>query len=194
MRTLLPFLLLSFLFFACKKESVSELAKPESEFSSTSNSSEPSYYENEICGLATVTSLMAGQTNNVGSVTVSNNSNFVFVTYQTTGSYLLKKTHLYVGTLAGLPVNNAGNPQIGQFPFQTNHGGGVSTYTYTIPRSSLPGGCLTVAAHAEIIAYGANGSINYSETGWGNGTQINNGGSWAMRFSHCLQECVEGPR
>jgi hypothetical protein len=144
------------------------------------------------CVVAVQTPLMAGQTINVGLITVTNDETNVYVTYQTTGSYLVKKTHLFVGSCAGIPVNNSGNPRIGHYPYQTTHGLGVSSYTYTIPRSSLSAGCLCVSAHAEVVAYNAAGTVIFSQTGWGFGEQINDGGSWAMKFGYCQQDCDDG--
>ncbi|MGQ0737716.1 MAG: hypothetical protein ACT4OJ_01530 [Bacteroidota bacterium] len=154
----------------------------------------PAGYTVPGCVTPVETPLLAGQTIDVGSVTVWNDETNVYVHYQATGNYKLKKTHLYVGACSGIPTNNSGNPRIGQFPYQTTHGTtGVQQFTYTIPKSSLPGGCLCVAAHAEIVAYNASGQIIFSQTAWGQGQQITDGGSWAMKFDYCQQDC-EGPR
>ena len=142
------------------------------------------------CGTPTETRFMAGKSTDVGSVTVWNDQNNVYVNYQTTGNYRLKITHLYVGLCSAIPVNNAGNPKIGHFPYVNDHGSGVSSFTRVIPRSSLPQGCLCVAAHAEVVAYNSSGSVIFSETGWGQGPQINSGGSWAMKFGYCIQACL----
>lgn len=129
----------------------------------------------------------------MGTVTVWNDETNIYVHYQTTGDYRLKKTHLYVGSCTGIPTNNAGNPRIGQYPYQTTHGTtGVSAYTYTIPRGTSSG-CRCVSAHAEIVAYNSSGQQVYNQTGWGQGQQIVDGGSWAMKFEYCPQDC-EGPR
>jgi hypothetical protein len=189
MKKTLLFLSIAIVAIACQKD-VQELSTngAQQEFAA---SVPPGY---TVCGTAHETPLMAGQTINVGSVTVWNDETNVYVSYQTTGSYLLKKTHLFVGACSAIPVNNSGNPRIGQYPYKTDHGTGVSIYTYTIPRSTLPEGCLCVSAHAEIIAYGANGTVTFSQTAWGQGTQLNDGGSWAMKFDYCQQDCDGGPR
>lgn len=148
--------------------------------------------ESSSCVVPVTTPLMAGQTTNVGSVTVTNDESNVYVTYQTTGSYLVKKTHLYVGSCTAIPVSNSGNPRIGHYPYQTIHGTGVASFTYTIPRAGLPAGCICVSAHAEVVAYNAAGTVIFSQTGWGFGEQINDGGSWAMRFDYCQQDCDGG--
>ena len=183
---------------SCQKEREEVKANAEEPFriliSNSISQALPAGYELPACVTATETPLLAGQTINGGSVTVWNDENNVYVAYQTTGNYLLKKTHLYLGSCSGIPVNNAGNPKIGNYPFKTDHGAGLGLYVYTISRSSLPEGCLCVSAHAEIVAYGAGGTVIFSQTAWGQGTQINNGGSWAMKFGYCQQDCDGGPR
>jgi hypothetical protein len=154
----------------------------------------PAGYEAPTCIVPVETSMMAGQSTNTGTVTVWNDDTNVYVAYQLDGDYQLKKTHLYVGSCNSIPVNNAGNPRIGNYPYHTDHAANVSTYVYVIPKASLPAGCLCVSAHAEVVAYGTNGSLTFSQTGWGNGSQINDGGSWAMKFGYCVQECDSEPR
>ena len=182
MKTLLLFLLSIGLFVSCQKSSSVNY----SENLQAVNAPEGYVIPEGI--QAVETPILAGQTTNVGSVLVWNDATNVYVSYQTVGSYKLRRTHLFVGSCSSIPVNGAGNPRIGLYPNQTDHGSaGVSVYTYTIPRSSLPSGCLCVSSHAEIVAYN-NGSLVFSQTGWGQGPQVNDGGSWAMKFDYCQQE------
>jgi hypothetical protein len=142
-----------------------------------------------VCGTATETAILAGQSTNVGSVTVWNDENNVYVLYEATGDYKFRNTHLYVGSCSDIPVNNAGNPRIGLYPYNDDHGNtGVSSFLKTIPINSLnqTSGCLCVSAHSEVIG------PNFSQTGWGQGAQINDGGSWAMKFDYCIQTCSTG--
>jgi hypothetical protein len=180
-KTILPlFSFLIIILSACQKN-VNNI--PEESISAV-----PSGYSN--CGSATETAILAGQHTNVGSITVWNDEANVYVQYEASGNYMFKKTHLYVGACNAIPVNNAGNPKIGNFPFNNNHGTpGVSSFIRTIPLSILPEGCLCVAAHAEVVAYNSSGGVIFSETGWGEGQQINAGGSWAMKFDYCIQSC-----
>jgi hypothetical protein len=199
MKTTLTLFAFVFTIASCQKQSA-DLLNPDNELSQLSLSAEAGAPLTESSGAAScvvpvTTPLMAGQHTNVGSVTVTNDETNVYVTYQTTGSYLVKKTHLYVGSCTAIPVSNSGNPRIGQYPYQTNHGTGINSFTYTIARSSLPAGCICVSAHAEVVAYNAAGTVIFSQTGWGFGEQINDGGSWAMKFGYCQQDCDgEGPR
>lgn len=189
MKKLFTILSLSLVIVSCQK-SADELQPAESQVISSFNI--PAGYSPLECVQPVETAMLAGQSTNVGTVTVWNDADNVYVHYQFTGDYKLKKTHLFVGACSAIPVNNSGNPRIGQYPYQTTHGTtGVSSYTYTIPKSSLPAtGCLCVSAHAEVVGYNASGQLIFSETGWGQGEQVTDGGSWAMKFGYCpVYEC-----
>lgn len=190
MKKLFTLIALSAIIFSCQKEVKTNTDSP----SVYATFNIPAGYSVPECVQPVETALLAGQSINVGTVTVWNDENNVYVNYVMSGDYKLKKTHLYVGDCSAIPVNNSGNPRIGQYPYQTTHGTtGVSSYLYTIPKSSLPAsGCLCVSSHAEVVAYNASGQIVFSQTGWGQGQQIVDGGSWAMKFGYCpLYECGE---
>ncbi len=172
-------------FFSCSKND----AVGSQDLSIQATPTIPTGYILPNCVIPVETAIMAGQTTNVGTITVWNDANYVYVYYQFSGNYKTKQTHLFVGACSAIPVNNSGNPRIGQYPYAVNHGtAGVSSYTYAIPRTSLPLGCLCISAHAEVIAPG------FSETGWGQGSQINDGGSWAMKFDYCQEDCDDDDR
>lgn len=130
--------------------------------------------------------LVAGQTIDAGTVTVSNDANFIYVTYTTTNGWVLTQTHLYVGDCALIPVNNPGNPMPGQFPYASAHNN-VTTYTYQVPISRIPlEGCGCIAAHAVVKKYNSSNQLIDTQTGWGNGVRINlTGGNWGMKFDYC---------
>lgn len=129
----------------------------------------------------TVTTLIAGRTMNAGNVTVTNDANFIYVTYNTANGYVLSQTHLYVGECGLIPVNRPGNPIPGQFPYASSHSG-ITTYTYQIPITAIPvGSCGCIAAHA-VVSLATGGG---TQTAWGNGTVINPTGQWGMKFDYC---------
>lgn len=188
MKKIITILLLSTVLIACQKDAIqNEVPSPVIQESSYNI---PAGYTVPECVTPIETAFLAGQSTNVGTVTVWNDETNLYVVYTTTGSYKLKKTHMFVGGCTDIPVNNAGNPRIGLYPYQITHGTtGVQQYVYTVPLSTLPGGCLCVSAHAEVIGFDANGNQNFTETGWAQGAQVNDGGSWAMKADYCLQEC-----
>lgn len=139
----------------------------------------------EPCEPTTVT-LIAGQFIDAGTVTVSNDNDYIYVTYTTTNGWVLTQTHLYVGDCALIPVNNPGNPIPGQFPYVGTHNN-LTTYTYQVPISRIPlEQCGCIAAHAVVKKYNSSNQVIDSQTAWGNGVRINlSGGNWGMKFDYC---------
>ena len=141
--------------------------------------------------------LYAGQTIDAGSVCVSVEGQDLVVAYNTTGGWELTQAHLWVGDdLATMPQTKTGNPQIGRFPYASGDITGATSYTFHIPLSSLSADAdlcnhtFAVAAHAALRK--ANGDGGYeTQTGWGDGTQINDRGSWATYFTYTIS--CEGP-
>ena len=121
--------------------------------------------------------LIAGQHIVAGSITVSNDDENLFVTYETVDNWLINETHLYVGIT--IPTNSAP----GKFPYKHEELGGVTTDTYEIPLEDLgvgPCDTIYIAAHAEIV------KGETEETGWAKGVKIEPGKNWAMYFEYRL--------
>ena len=125
--------------------------------------------------IATVT-LWAGQTIDSGTVTVAIDGENLVVTYETKDGWELTETQLYAGTTRPLTAAP------GQFPYKHSPlEPPVTTDVYTIPLSELEVGCddtLYLAAHATVQK--DLGGEYQTETGWGQGEQID--GGWAMYF------------
>lgn len=111
-----------------------------------------------------------GQTILVGNVEVINDATNLYVTFNTTGGWNLAETHLYIGSLANLPTNNSNTPIPGQFPYQATHIAGTTTYTYTIPLSSISDSCFIIATHASVSQSNGVDDEQY-ETAWSFGTE-----------------------
>ena len=141
------------------------------------------------------TELIAGQDTTVGNVRVLHAhsvDNYMTITYETTGGWMLTETHVAVATsFDDIPQTKSGNPKIGKFQYSDPHPP-VTTYTYTInldeyitPTGGLYLGTLYIAAHAvvEHPDYG-------EETAWADtyGIPFNDGGSWALYFIVVLTE------
>lgn len=96
-----------------------------------------------------------------GTLTVGNDATNLYITYQTSGGYLLRNTFLYVGAAEGLttltpfssniPSGGSGLFYIGSFPYIYAPGPPAPTYQKVIPLSSLPE-CFIIVAFADIPA------------------------------------------
>ena len=63
--------------------------------------------------------LFAGQNIDVGTMSVWNDEENLYITYDTTGGWEMTETHLAVaGSLPGIPQTKKGNPIPGKFPYQ----------------------------------------------------------------------------
>lgn len=125
----------------------------------TDNSIETINLENRANGTYT---LFAGQDIDAGTVSIEIIGEDLVVTYQTNDCWSLGTTHLYAGTAEDVPVNGAGNPRHGHFPYAQEAEDDQLTdmVVYTIPLSEVEltegdGGsgadsCVYVAAHAEL--------------------------------------------
>ena len=188
-KLLLPALFAATVFISCKKNT--ETIAPESTGPQYVSGLQNKPYEPGTTGrvgdcLATEVDLIAGQTMVAGTVSVTNDESNIYVTYTTTGNWVLTQTHLYVGDCALIPVNNPGNPIPGQFPYSGSHSN-LTSVTYTVPISAIPpGSCGCIAAHGVVKELNANGGTIQTQTGWGNGVRINlSGGNWGMKFDYC---------
>ncbi len=179
--------------YSCKKadvipaETIVNNAKPNASVITVNAVNPPdlSLAPGESCTPTQVT-LIAGQLIDAGNVTVTNDANFIYVTYNTSNGWVLTQTHLYVGDCALIPVNNPGNPIPGQFPYSSSHNN-ITSYTYQILISKIPVGmCGCIAAHAVVVKLNASNQVIDQQTAWGNGTRINlSGGNWGMKFDYC---------
>lgn len=134
-----------------------------------------------------VTNLMAGQHHLSGQLQIRYTADSVFVGYITTGGWVLRKTHLYIGACSGIPRNKPGNPVPGQFPYSSTFNPAVTEVWYGFAKSFLPQ-CGCVAAHAEVT----NTITGKSETAWASGTRFTNN-NWATYSSYCQQPCDRTP-
>lgn len=127
------------------------------------NDTNPSHGYNSLKYGAATNDLLAGQTINVGTVTIeiNDNTDVIDVSYETSGDWEIVETHVFVGhTGSEIPVNKPGNPKIGHFPYAGNHDAGTTTVTYTtLP--FVPEQQFVVAAHA--VVKNSNGQ---TETAW----------------------------
>jgi len=136
-----------------------------------------------------VVPLIAGQHINVGSVTVTNTETEILVTYQTTGDWLIKETHLDVElSYNDLNTTKKDNPIPGQFTYKTTHTNPVVEVSFTIENFGWEvESQLYIAAHAVVT------SSQGTETAWGDGFDFP-GRNWATYFNYTVQaEQLESP-
>ncbi len=132
-----------------------------------------------VCG-KTTWKLTAGQTHNAGTVTVANDSEYLYIQYKTSSGWVLRELHAWAGTNKGyLPTAPNGNPIPGQFPYKVDSlPGGTTSYTFVVPLDELlmqdiAKSCpanpprLFVYTHATVF----NKTTGKTETAWGGGIQ-----------------------
>lgn len=188
-----------FLFYACKK-SVQNTG-------SRASSSMSSDVDGEICGFPQTEPLTAGQTIAAGTMTIFNDGDYLYVTYNTTDGWKMKELHLSVDCRAeGQECTMAKSSDLapGKFPYSatftatgTGEGGteGLpSTYKFIIPRSQLSNcECFCVFPHASVVKYTEGDAGLNAQTAWGGSIQrIVNGGKWYGGTNYCMQQCDQG--
>jgi hypothetical protein len=134
-------------------------------------------------GHCVYTHLIAGQHYVAGSVTVDLVGDNLIITFSTTGDWTLGTTHLSIGNCDEdwVPLNGAGNPQIGQFDYTEPFSYSPQEVVYVIPVAGLDDN-YCFAAHAEV--QGPSGG----ETAWAEGAEFS-GRSWAMFVESFLSDC-----
>ncbi len=157
-----------------------------------------------FCGTATVCDLVAGRSIDVGSVTVANDADDLYVTFTLeVPDATFGTLHLGVYTsLLEVPGGGTARPAPGQLTWQAD-ASGLTSYTFVHPlsRGGLPVECGTttfyVVAHAEVrMAGGTETGFGGSETGFGGcnpgpNTRGNNG--WWFYMTHVVQCCDAPP-
>lgn len=149
------------------------------------------YCKQECTGCVYITEsfqMYGGQTIPTGHLFVTNDEQNLYVTYQGENGWQLATVHLYIGTLANLPKNNANTPVPGQFPYINSSTTVRPTVSFTIPLTSLPP-CYIIAAHGEAKLTNTSGLVVQSETSWSFGTQFPNTNRWGWYSNYCTQTC-----
>ncbi len=142
--------------------------------------------------------LIAGKNHNVGKVTVDNDQENLYVTYETVDDWLIGEVHIYVGLEADVPLNKKGTPVPGHFPYSDEELN-LSAYTYVIPLSYLEGlECFAVIAHAVVFKEEMiEGEMieTDEETAWGCGDknfkETFGTTRWGCFGDYCLVDCIE---
>lgn len=149
---------------------------------------------------------IAGQTIEAGIITVRNDYDNVYVTFETKDGWLIEQTHLFIGPKeillnpANGYVNKNGSPKNGQFPYGNAFDPLVTEWEFALPIVDLyamygltpeEAGdvCPIVAAHA-VVKKEIEPDVWQEETAWGEGEKFVNKGNWSM---YMQGYCVEFP-
>ena len=134
--------------------------------------------------------LYAGQTIEIGTVSMEVVNDDLVITYQTDSGWQLQETHLWVGDdLADMPQTRKGNPKIGNFPFNSGDISGESNRIETIALNLLGFSCPSndsvyyVAAHAAVQLVDGSGNVVQTETAWSEGSRYVERGMWGTYSS-----------
>lgn len=153
-------------------------------------------YAQDVCGEPTTVTLYASKTLPVGTVSIWNNEETLYVMYRITDEeWDLGEAHLAIAQYLWQIPKKSGSPIPGKFPYKMEFEElGVKEYIFEIPLGSwTPETYLVVAAHAQIyqIAYDQFEEPYYIyESAWADGTTFSRKG-WAMWFSYMVQDCLE---
>lgn len=144
------------------------------------------------CGDAATYDLFAGQSTDVGSITIVNDATTLYVTFQASGTNEFGTLHLWVGTnLLDVPANPKGTPIPGHFPYHyAANGAQTHTFEVALGTSDLPAACgtkLFVVAHAEVHPDGWTDG-GEAETAFG-GDNPGGGPRWWYYMTYTLQCC-----
>ena len=137
------------------------------------------------------TTLYAGQTTDVGSVSLTNTTDHLRIDVEINAPWMMQKLHLYVGP-GPLPTNAGGNVAPGQFPYQWDFNpNGTQLFSTTIPFSQFGltcGDSAVVAVHVEVCKWV--NQVQTCETGWAFGTPFG-GAQWGWSFDYdiCCTGC-----
>jgi hypothetical protein len=205
-KQLAGFLLLFITIFSCKKHRPVEDPPnpPPTETPSTIYESLLSFHPTSFCGSSLTSNLKIKDGSDIGTVTVANDDNYLYLTYNLTGDWYLGDAHCYAGQESLIPRNSDGNPNHDQFPGKQSLDfcDLRQTFTFRVLLSSLTsdnsGQCSTgtqyyIAMRASVkqIGGGIDCSAGIDQPAWGAPFLINpnNTNEWATAFYYCKQDC-----
>jgi hypothetical protein len=204
------FVLIFLAIASCKKQKPIEGPPPTHEPPAPSSSIYeplPNHGSIAYCGSPLTSNLKIKDGTDVGTVTVGNDSVYLYLTYTANDSWYLGSVDCYAGQELLIPKNPDGNPIYEQFPAkeQINYCDLRQTFTFRVPLSALTsdnGQCATntqyyVAMRASVkqIADPTYCAQGIDEAAWGAPFLINPGHTddWATAFYYCKQDCIATP-
>lgn len=194
----MAYLFVSSLFMSCEKEEINPDLEKDPELTLATAETSP-------CGDPVTVELIAGKLMLSGTLTISNDASNMYVTYSSDSDWEINEVHLYVGDPMDVPLNPAGTPVPGLFPYSQSFSPAVSSYTFEIPLSELVVDCPAIFAHASVsgpsgteTAWSNNVGTSFvagdASTGWTNGTSFNDltgTKRWGGYTEYCIQTCED---
>lgn len=144
----------------------------------------------DVCGAESFT-IWAGQSIDVGMVTIQKNDENIFISIETSGDWKFQLSHVHIATTPeGIPSNKQGIPVPGKFMEQTPHTPPVSSFNYAFPNIYDIGQTIYIAVHLEAVKLDGMGEIVQEETAWA-GNEPGNGPRWWFYMSYTIIECED---
>lgn len=158
------------------------------------------------CGASFTTPLKIRAGHNIGSVTVTNDALYLYLTYNLEQNWYLVDVQTYAGTEAQIPKTGDGNPNHDRFPGKQ----GISpcdmrqSFTFRVALTSLQteseADCeqrffIAMRASVRHIANAGGCTSGEDEVVWAAPILINpnRDSEWATAFYYCLQDCPPPP-
>lgn len=200
-RILLMFLLMFTLVTINNSCTKPQLIKNDSDVSLVTNDTVPTnsaldYYS---CGSIITHTLRTSSNVNVGTVTITNNFEFIEITISTTGNWVLDNTRMYVGYESNVPTNNSGSIKVSSFPYSIAHPWDTDNYKIRISRGEVTNGIpylmnnIVIIVASEVLRINKNTCYVYeSKCATTIGTTTSNScGCTPNKIYYLLQHCVE---
>ena len=158
-----------------------------------------------FCESVFISNLKIQDGTDIGTVTVGNDSSYLYLTYNLTGNWYIGDAQSYAGQQSLIPLNVDGNPIYTQFPGKQhlNFCDLRKTFSFRVLLSSLTSDsdplCPThtsfyIAMRAAVKQFSnaANCSTGTDQPAWGAPFLINpnNSNEWATAFYYCKQDCT----
>lgn len=179
-----------FAIISCSKD---ELGKQIPNKQKTTKVNEPAGYtvynslpRTTTCVIPTVATLYAAETINIGTVTVTNTMDSVYITYATTGGWEMELLHLFVGNISVVSTDPAGNPDVENLPYRATLDPRSTVVTFVFPGSTFSD-TFNVAAYADVYKV-ESGTVIQNEIAWAGGTKFTESG-WASYFNAHKKTC-----
>ena len=197
--------------FSCKKQKPNNPNPPVPDPPKETPSIYQSIYNSPIgssCGTPLTSNLKIQDGTDIGTVTVANDGEYLYLTYNVTGNWYLGEVHSYAGKESLIPRNLEGNPNHKQFPGKQDlkYCDLNQTFTFKVALSALTvdnsAQCTTnsqyytaMRANVKQLSSVADCNSGAEQPAWGAPFLINpgNANEWATAFYYCKQDCSVPP-